>query len=243
MNNKKVIISIIIFSIICIISATAWIISIASNVDMKTANVDKSIVENNNTNYSITDIKNNIEPDKIFYMESEATYAYEPTLENLYEKSDIVLIGSFNSNLKTYAPGVTIHTITKFDTSKVLKNNTNINVNKTVTFDRIGGALKLSEYINGNDTIRPDEFVDIPAQARNEYYVIQEYDPNDKLDLKTEKNQASKSVPNQEYILFLSERNNQLVVNSYYHGMREIKDNKLYDYNTKSFIASNLITK
>mgnify|MGYP006066406073 FL=1 len=75
MNNKKVIISIIIFSIICIISATAWIISIASNVDMKTANVDKSIVENNNTNYSITDIKNNIEPDKIFYMESEAPYA------------------------------------------------------------------------------------------------------------------------------------------------------------------------
>ena len=81
-----------------------------------------------------------------------------------------------------YADGFLIRTETKFNTSKVLKNKTNISVNESVVFERIGGVMTLDKFMENNDEIRADEFANIPENERSEYYIIQEYAPDNKLD-------------------------------------------------------------
>ena len=110
--------------------------------DHNTTSIETNIqVENNNSILSIADITEKIDSDKIIDITSEenenACFAYEPNIENLYKNADIVLIGTFDSNIKTYADGFLIRTETKFNTLKVLKNETEISVNESVIFDRI----------------------------------------------------------------------------------------------------------
>ena len=194
--------------------------------------------ENNNSILSIADITEKIDSDKIIYKnqnKEQASFEYKPSIENLYKNSDIVLIGTFDSNINVYADGILIHTETKFNTSKVLKNETSISVNDNVLFDRIGGVMTLDKYMKDNDEIRPDEFVNIPKNERSEYYVVQEYAPDNKLDF-------SNSDKNTKYVIFLNWRNNKFQVNSLYYGIREINsDNQVYDYDTDMFIDSDLI--
>ena len=164
-----------------------------------------------------------------------ACFAYEPSIENLYKNADIVLIGTFDSNLDMYADGFLIYTETKFNTSKVLKNETNISVNESVVFERIGGVMTLDKFMENNDEIREDEFVNIPENERNEYYIVQEYAPDNKLDFSN----ANKDT---KYVIFLNYNSDKLTLNSMYYGIREINsDNQVYDYDTNTFIANDLI--
>lgn len=198
--------------------------------------------ENNSTkteekkSLSIAKILKEIDKDKIKYVSSAFSFAYKPTIENLYKNSDIVIIGTFDSNLKTYTLGINIRTETKFKTLKVLKNNTNLDINDTVIFNRPGGVMTLSEYMENNDTIRENEFNDISVKERSNYYIIQEFAPDNKLDF------SSLKTNNDKYILFLNYREGELSTNSAYYGIREINnDNKIYDYDSKEYINSKLI--
>ena len=180
-----------------------------------------------------------IDEDKIVSYKNEnsetACYAYEPSIENLYKYADIVLIGSFDCNIKSFVNLIEIYTETKFNTIQVLKNETDIDVSQSVVFNRCGGIMTLDKYMADNDTIRPDEFTDIPEDERDEYYVIHSYGPNNKLDF-------SSSDKNKKYILFLYSDNDILGLNSSYHGIREINsNNQVYDYDTDTFIDCNLI--
>lgn len=198
--------------------------------------------ENNSTkteekkSLSIAKILKEIDKDKIKYVSSAFSFAYKPTIENLYKNSDIVIIGTFDSNLKTYTLGINIRTETKFETLKVLKNNTNLDINDTVIFNRLGGVMTLSEYMQNNDTICENEFNDISVKERSNYYIIQEFAPDNKLDF------SSLKTNNDKYILFLNYREGELSTNSAYYGIREINnDNKIYDYDSKEYINSKLI--
>ena len=208
--------------------------------DHNTTSIETNIqVENNNSILSIADITEKIDSDKIKDITSEenenACFAYEPNIENLYKNADIVLIGTFDSNIKTYADGFLIRTETKFNTLKVLKNETEISVNESVIFDRIGGTMTLDKFIENNNEIRPDEFTNIPEEERSEYYIIQNYGPDNKLDF-------TETDKNTKYVIFLNYNDDRLGLNSLYYGIRELNlDNQVYDYDTDTFIDSDLI--
>ena len=208
-----------------------------SNATLIETNIQDKDTTNNSL--SIASITEKIDGDKIIDINSTGTesacFDYEPNIENLYKNADIVLIGTFDSNIRIYTDGINIRTETKFNTSNVLKNNTNISVNKSVVFDRIGGVMTLEKYMENNNEIRADEYTDIPEKERSEYYVIQHYAPNNKLNL-------SESDKTTKYVLFLNYNNNQLMPNYMYYGIRELNsDNQIYDYDTNGFIDSDLI--
>ena len=76
--------------------------------------------------------------EKIFYENAptseELSFEYAPTIENLYEYADIVLIGKYNSYEKIYTDDINIYTTTKFDVIKTIKNTTEFDISKEVVF-------------------------------------------------------------------------------------------------------------
>lgn len=201
---------------------------------IETSTQDKETTDNS---LSIVDITEKIDDDKIIDVTSTetASFEYEPNIENLYKNADIVLIGTFDSNIRMYADGFLIRTETKFNTLEVLKNETDISVDESVIFDRVGGVMTLDKYMENNNEIRADEYADIPEKERSEYYVVQNYAPYNKLDF-------PKSDKTTRYIIFLNYSDNRIMPNSMYYGIRELNsDNQIYDYDTNSFIDSDLI--
>lgn len=181
-----------------------------------------SIIEADNVG-SITE-------DKKIYITSEYMFAYRPTVEKLYKNADVVVIGKYNSDLNTSVKGINISTETQFNVSKVIKNTTKLDVNKSVIFNRSGGTVSLDKYMDNNSTIKEGEFENIKANERKKYYVIQEYGPENKLDFSKARAKSS------EYILFLKLTDGKLNSCASYHGIKEIQDSKVYDYDFEKFI-------
>ncbi len=210
------------------------------NIHTDSSNFIETDIQDTEKNiFSIAEITEKIDSDKIIYETSDemenACFAYEPNIENLYKNADVVLIGTFDSNLNMYADGFLIRTETKFNTSKVLKNETDISVNESVVFERIGGVMTLDKFMENNDEIREDEFINIPENERSEYYIVQEYAPDNRLDF-------SNADKDTKYVIFLNYNSDKLTLNSMYYGIREINsDNQVYDYDTNTFIDSDLI--
>lgn len=188
-----------------------------------------------NISISIAEIMEKVDKNKIFYEEvtdsSNNCFAFEPTIENLYKNSDIIIVGTYSSSGKVYVDGFNIRTEAKFDVDKVIKNTTKINVDNEVVFSRSGGILTLDKYLEDSQTMIKGEFADISEENRKDYYVIQAYDPENRLDFESKNDNTNK------YIIFLNyiEEEDKLMPNSLYYGIREIKDNKVYNYDTKSF--------
>ena len=241
-RNKKIIYGVLSTCALFMICGVITITNIPATqlADHNTTSIETNIQEeNNNSILSIADIIEKIDSDRIIDItsaESEnACFAYEPNIENLYKNADIVLIGTFDSNIRIYADGFLIRTETKFNTVEVLKNETDISLNKSVIFDRIGGTMTLDKFMEGNNEIRPDEFTNIPEEERSEYYIIQNYGPDNKLDF-------TEADKNTKYVIFLNCDSDKLTLNSMYHGIRELNsDNQVYDYDTETFIDSDLI--
>ena len=241
-RNKKIIYGMLSTSALFMICGVIAITNIPATqvADHNTTSIETNIQEeNNNSILSIADITEKIDSDKIIDITStedeSACFAYEPNIENLYKNADIVLIGTFDSNIRMYADGFLIRTETKFNTLEVLKNETDISVNESVIFDRIGGTMTLDKFMEGNNEIRPDEFTNIPEEERSEYYIIQNYAPDNKLDF-------TEADKNTKYVIFLNYNDDRLGLNSLYYGIRELNsDNQVYDYDTDTFINSDLI--
>ena len=151
-------------------------------------------------------------------------------IENLYKNSDVVVVGKYSSDEKTYAKGINIYTQTKFNVTQVIKNTTELDVSKNVTFNRVGGTMALDKYIANNPTIKEGEFEDINVNARSSYYIVQEYGPEDKLNFNKTQDNAG------EYMLFLNYKDNDLSTCSAYNGIIQIKNQKVYDYDTDKFV-------
>lgn len=76
----------------------------------------------------------------------------------------------------------TIRTKTTFNTIQVLKDESNTDVNGSVTFERLGGVMRLDDFLKDNIAVREDEFTNIDKTARANYYVVQEFAPDNQLD-------------------------------------------------------------
>ena len=238
-KNKKIISGLLSTCALFIICGIVVANNLPSKELASTNSVEEEKINIQNDNLNIKKMLASIDEDKIVSYKNEnsetACYAYEPSIENLYKYADIVLIGSFDCNIKSFVNLIEIYTETKFNTIQVLKNETDIDVSQSVVFNRCGGIMTLDKYMADNDTIRPDEFTDIPEDERDEYYVIHSYGPDNKLDF-------SSSDKNKKYILFLYSDNDILGLNSSYHGIREINsNNQVYDYDTDTFIDCDLI--
>ena len=209
------------------------IVKKAENNEMIEYSQNNNMVQKENIN--ISQVLTNIDDEKVFYEKTktseELSFEYEPTIENLYKNADIVVIGTYNSDEKMYKDGTNIYTKTKFDVSKIIKNTTKFDVSKEVVFDRQGGVLTLDEYLKNNMAIKKGEFKDIKEEDRKDYYIIQEYGQENILDFTKEKDNLNK------YIIFLNyiEEEDKLMLNSTYYGIREIKENKVYDYDISGF--------
>lgn len=205
----------------------------------------KTYMDNNTTN-AIKETENikiktmeeqlkNIPSDKLYQIKSEYSFAFEPTPEKLYEEADIVIVGSFNSNIKTYAINGKINTTTMFNTSKILKNVTNDKIDQNITFERSGGLMSLNDYINASqDYLRPDEFINVTEKTKKSSYITEEYSPNNILDFNNTKD---------EYVIFLKYVNGRLLPICDYHGIRKIDNNKLYNYDSKTFEQNSVLSK
>lgn len=180
--------------------------------------------------------KENIDKSKVFYIKAKSaeklSFDYEPTIENLYNNSDIVIIGTYNKDEKIYANGVNIYTTTKFNVNKIIKNTTEFNIDSDVVFDREGGVLNLDEYLKNNIMRKEGEFENIKECDRKKYYIIQEHGPGNILDFTATNNNTK------QYIIFMNyiEEEEKLMLNSSYYGMREVRNNKVYDYDSSNFI-------
>ena len=187
------------------------------------------------TTSNIEYILNTVDKDKIFYTNNSSDetscFAYEPNIENLYKNSSIVFVGSFIEDVESYNDAPLIRTKTKFSVSQVLKNSSDINIEDTIEFDRLGGVLTLKEYMKDNPYIREDEFTVVPANKRDEYYIIQDEIPIDKKDKLDFSNNEAK------YIVFLEDSGNVLRLNTGYYGIRVLNsENEIYDYDTDKYI-------
>lgn len=187
------------------------------------------------TTSNIEYILNTVDKDKIFYTNNSSDetscFAYEPNIENLYKNSSIVFVGTFIEDVESYNDAPLIRTKTKFSVSQVLKNSSDINIEDTIEFDRLGGVLTLEEYMKDNPYIREDEFTDVPANKRDEYYIIQDEIPIDKKDKLNFSNNEAK------YIIFLGDSGEVLRLNTGYYGIRVLNsENEIYDYDTDKYI-------
>lgn len=204
-----------------------------NEVIMQNDSENKVITANKTENISIAETLEKVEKGKIFYEKTNlkgAMLGYRPTIENLYKHSNIIVVGKYESDIDTYADGILIWTKTKFKVLNVIKNTTESEISEDIVIDRTGGVLTLDKYMDNNPTIREDEFTDIAEEDRKNYYVIQEFAPDNKLDL-------AKQGDSTEYVLFLHLDDNKITLCTSYYGMREIKGNLLYDYDTNEYIS------
>lgn len=176
-----------------------------------------------------------ISSDKLYQIATKPMLAFNPTPERLYKEADVIIVGNFNANIKTYSIKGRINTTTKFNTSKIIKNNTNESFNSNVTFERSGGLMNLNDYIEqSKDYLREDEFQDVTLNARKSSYITQSYSPDNILDFNN---------TNDEYILFLKYVDDKLMPICDYHGIRKIDNNKIYNYDSKTFEQNSVLTK
>lgn len=224
MKKKTILIgSLATISCVIIIGASAKMLH-TPDIDLASSSsnfIEEKINENDNVQ--------EIAEDKKIYIDTELMLAFEPTIENLYKNSDIIVVGTYNSSGETYTDGSNIRTETKFNVDKVIKNTTNIDVDSEVMFSRTGGTLTLDKYLESNPMMKKGAFEDIKETERKDYYVIQDYGPDDKLDFSKANNNSD------TYILFLSYKEEKITPCCSYNGIRQIQTDKVYNYDTKKF--------
>lgn len=231
MKKKKIIL----FSILALLVISLCFLTFQNGMDKEYASKNNNDLQLNEEKVNDQTILEGLDEDHIFKIQSQFMLYYEPTIDNLYENSDIVFIGKFLKDVENYSVGTIIHTITNFEIEKILKNSSGLIVADTISFDRLGGIMTVEEFLSGNTDVSIERFSGVTESNANEYYLVQEL--SDKLVLTND---------NTEYMVFLSHRKNNslksdLSLSSVYYGIREIKNNKLYDYNSDSYIFHDLV--
>ncbi|HIS87143.1 MAG TPA: hypothetical protein IAB49_03305 [Candidatus Caccenecus avistercoris] len=231
MKSRK---KILVLGIVILLVLIAIPVGIKTFSKKENNDITEKEVQQNKTYTTIEELLENVEDDHLYTISSEYSFAFEPTPETLYEESDVVLIGTFNKNLKTYSEKERIKTSTLFNVSEVLKNNSEkTTLSTNVTIERTGGLMDLQQFISENqNTLREDEFKDVAVNQRKNYYILQEFGPNNLLDF----NNSS-----DEYILFLTYVDGKLMPMCEYYGIRKVENNKIYNYDTKAYEQSEVL--
>lgn len=170
----------------------------------------------------------------IINIDSSYSLLYEPTIENLYENSSIVLIASFESELDTYVEGTIIRTDVKFKPLKIIKNSQNINIEKEIIVRTNGGTVPISLFEKSEKSL-----------AKNKKVVKKfVYEKNKRKETRETFLESTPSYTlkdNTKYLLFLNIYNKDFYPSLIYHGIKEIQNNKVYNYLNKTFEETYII--
>jgi|GEM_PF-3362064 len=165
---------------------------------------------------------------------TSAFYAYEPNLENMYFKSDLIVIATYNVDICAYVAPFTanIETISTFCVSEVIKGTYSCGDNINVNYR--GGRVTLEEYKNARGDgwgvkIFGPELKNYSEEEAKHIY-IEEVSLN-----------ASISFVNngQRYMLFLNyneETSMYVLVSTGYAALMINDDNQVYSPLEKSYI-------
>ena len=103
--------------------------------------------ENNDMNSNKFINEKDIPEENKIYISSSAMFFKDPTIENLYEMADLVVKASLKEELNVAVVDDKIRTTTEFNINKIIKNNQKINLEKSIVTSRLGGTLKINDYL------------------------------------------------------------------------------------------------
>lgn len=217
--NKKIIIGSVVAA--SVILGTFTTVSLLSSNDVNNQNVQ---VQDNS--YS-----NNVESEQVKRIDIEGNFMFgsEPTLEFLTKDADIIAIVSVN-DLNSYITGRDIYTNINFNVKELIKSDSSRITQDRLTVKQIGGKVTVEEMrknLSAEDLAKYG--IDKNESARSIVY----FDTSKGLlDIKKSK----------EYLVFLNyEDDGTLMFNSLSYGIREIQNNKVFDYDTQKYVENELL--
>lgn len=217
--NKKIIIGSVVAA--SVILGTFTTVSLLSSNDVNNQNVQ---VQDNS--YS-----NNVESEQVKRIDIEGNFMFgsEPTLEFLTKDADIIAIVSVN-DLNSYITGRDIYTNINFNVKELIKSDSSRITQDHLTVKQIGGKVTVEEMrknLSAEDLAKYG--IDENESARSIVY----FDTSKGLlDIKKSK----------EYLVFLNyEDDGTLMFNSLSYGIREIQNNKVFDYDTQKYVENELL--
>lgn len=226
--KKKIIISI---SLFVIIGITSFEIQ---NLLSKTDNLPLNADLNDVTSEKIQEQKDNtnakdIEEERRISIGENAFFANEPTLEYLKESSDIIAIASIEDS-EAFMEDKVVYSNLNLKIHKMIKSDTHSNT-KNLKVRKLGGKISIGEM---KKNLSAEEYSKYGFEENESERTILYFDiSNGWLDMRSTK----------EYLVFLEYRDNgELVLNSLNYGIREIQDNKVFDYDTNSYIETDLLS-
>ena len=158
-------------------------------------------------------------------------YGHEPNLEYLSRAADLIVSGTIDTSSFTYEVQNTfIYTNMNIQITKVLKNNTESNLSGTLNIQMMGGKLSAKDYIGSLDDSHKSNYS--LSEEELEKYSFSLDTSNGKLNLQEE---------DVEYLFFLNNMNGSWGPNSNHYGIRKIDGNKVYDYETDTYIETDLL--
>lgn len=179
--------------------------------------------ENNNMNSNKFINEKDIPEENKIYISSSAMFFKDPTIENLYEMADLVVKASLKEELNVAVVDDKIRTTTEFNINKIIKNNQKINLEKSIVTSRLGGTLKINDYLKEASLDIKKKFSNMSDMEKEKYFIVQQAG-----NLRLEKNT--------QYLLFLNIRDQNIVINSSFYGIRKIENHKIYDYDSEQYI-------
>lgn len=226
--KKKIIISISLFVIIVITSFEI------QNLLSKTDNLPLNADLNDVTSEKIQEQKDNtnakdIEEERRISIGENAFFANEPTLEYLKESSDIIAIASIEDS-EAFMEDKVVYSNLNLKIHKMIKSDTHSNT-ENLKVRKLGGKISIGEM---KKNLSAEEYSKYGFEENESERTILYFDiSNGSLDMRSTK----------EYLVFLEYRDNgELVLNSLNYGIREIQDNKVFDYDTNSYIETDLLS-
>lgn len=169
--------------------------------------------------------------DIVYKVTSYADYLYIFPNE-LYNTSDLIVLGTFKSNIKTYITDYgNVYTMVEFKIEEILNGNED---KKNITVSYKGGIVTLKE------------FLEVKTKEEIKKYGLEDINPEGKYVEFVEKDKKIKLDKNKKYLLFLNKDSNEIsdyisVSNGY--SILEVIDNKIFDEYTKEYITIDSLKK
>ena len=166
---------------------------------------------------------------KVYEVTSTNDYLYTKP-SDLYEKSTLTIVGKSERKISSYIGGTSLpSTLQEFEVLKVIKGNYDKN---KINILYNGGESPLSEYEKSLNTEQLAKRGLDKVEIKKDDVVRYK-----NLEAPIELNE------NDEYLIFLvyDESKDLYLLGSNGYSVLKIENNKIYDYNTKSFKETNLL--
>ncbi len=221
--KKKIIFGTLLFGLLFISSFGIEKLMNNSNNNTQENKVEKNKDE---SELDIQDVKE----EKIIPISGNAYFLNEPTLEYLKESSDIIAIASIEDS-EAFMEDKVVYSNLNLKVKKVIKSDHTRSNIENLKVRQLGGKISIGEMKKNLST---EEYSKYGFEENESERTILYFDvSNGTLDMRNTK----------EYLVFLDYNDNgELTFNSLNYGIREIQDSKIFDYDTNSFIETDLLS-